>query len=595
MTETVYENENYIITEHMTNDEGICDLRLHPNPAVRDFYTRMGLRKGNIMPVMDLSGMPKSMIEDFEDYFIWIFETNSYEGDIRSRNKRYIVKLRALLPEIKQFNSISEYIEAKIVAKTLPMKKNDWAAYTLYRFLDYQKGKTDWKEQDVWDVNFAPHYDVRTPSCNPVRKISFRDIKDPEYKRWVKQYTLDLLEMTEQGISIISRKTREAAQLCNFMTDHDFVFDENSCREYHKHVAEMNISDESRAKIFNHAKSFVEYLWSENLLLVNPMMDLYYEYPKFRKKIESALDMDTIFKIFDVLDKISEQWRLMFLVCYITGNRVSEVCTMTRYHALEKRGEEYFMNFYSWKFRTTRTTRIPKTLYEMLSEWIVKTSHINNKYVFPGKKRNSPCQEQSFRNGFRAEIAQFGITVSNKGEYYFLPHALRHTHATELADAGVPLEGIKKRLGHLATLMTQNYVEFSIAKRISMMRRLINAHGEQIDLFKKNDVTEKEVQDTYEEYVRKVQFATVVPGGICNRPDVIGECRHRNVCYTCPYFLTSPEFLPDHEYMLQVNKIALETAAANNWTNKVSTTKKNIEVLENLIRSLKNTDAEEVM
>lgn len=58
-------------------------------------------------------------------------------------------------------------------------------------------------------------------------------------------------------------------------------------------------------------------------------------------------------------------------------------------------------------------------------------------------------------------------------------HSLRHTHATILYEAGVPMPLIQKRLGHINIQTTKRYTDHVTKKMLSMLDEVIN--GDNID------------------------------------------------------------------------------------------------------------------
>ena len=58
-------------------------------------------------------------------------------------------------------------------------------------------------------------------------------------------------------------------------------------------------------------------------------------------------------------------------------------------------------------------------------------------------------------------------------------HSLRHTHATILYEAGVPMPLIQKRLGHINIQTTKRYTNHVTKKMLSMLDEVIN--GDNID------------------------------------------------------------------------------------------------------------------
>lgn len=52
-----------------------------------------------------------------------------------------------------------------------------------------------------------------------------------------------------------------------------------------------------------------------------------------------------------------------------------------------------------------------------------------------------------------------------------------------------------------------------------------------------------------------------LPNGYCGMP-IQSDCAHANPCLTCPLFITTPEFLPQHETQLRTTLTLIEKSEA---------------------------------
>jgi len=65
-----------------------------------------------------------------------------------------------------------------------------------------------------------------------------------------------------------------------------------------------------------------------------------------------------------------------------------------------------------------------------------------------------------YRERFKRASKSVGISYGQKSPGGWTPHDLRHTCLTNLAIAGVPINGIKEYAGHASIVETQKYLKF---------------------------------------------------------------------------------------------------------------------------------------
>jgi hypothetical protein len=79
-----------------------------------------------------------------------------------------------------------------------------------------------------------------------------------------------------------------------------------------------------------------------------------------------------------------------------------------------------------------------------------------------------------------------------------------------------------------------------------------------------------------------------LPNGYCGLP-LQQSCPHTNACLTCPVFITTPEFLPQHHQQREHTRTLITTAQANGQTRVVEM---NQQVLGNLDRIITALEAD---
>ncbi len=116
-------------------------------------------------------------------------------------------------------------------------------------------------------------------------------------------------------------------------------------------------------------------------------------------------------------------------------------------------------------------------------------------------------------------------------------HRFRHTVATSLLNAGVPLHVVQRYLGHLTPTMTMTYAQTlqSTAEREFLRYRKVTADARELDI---------DPQDLYDMLELDRRTDRILPNGWCLLPPR-QVCVKGNACLTCDKFATDATFLPE--------------------------------------------------
>lgn len=143
------------------------------------------------------------------------------------------------------------------------------------------------------------------------------------------------------------------------------------------------------------------------------------------------------------------------------------------------------------------------------------------------------------QNALRDELAR-AAEVAGIG--HVTPHALRHTYATALVNAGVSLQALMALLGHVSAEMSLRYARlFDQTVRAEYERALELAKSRlgplptgrtRLPLLGEGDWREAPAI--------KARLA----GGFCLRAPAQGACPYANICEHCPSFRTDAGYLP---------------------------------------------------
>ena len=116
-------------------------------------------------------------------------------------------------------------------------------------------------------------------------------------------------------------------------------------------------------------------------------------------------------------------------------------------------------------------------------------------------------------------------------------HRFRHTKATSLLNAGVPIHVVQRYLGHLSPAMTMHYAQ-----------TLAETHEAEFLRYRKLTADARDLQigarDLYDMLQLDQRTDRILPNGWCLLPPR-QSCDRGNACLTCDKFATDATFLPE--------------------------------------------------
>jgi len=219
-------------------------------------------------------------------------------------------------------------------------------------------------------------------------------------------------------------------------------------------------------------RSFFKFLLKRHLIDQNPASGL--RSPKIAKSLPRFLTVDQAFRVMDSPPKEEKRAKplmvrdqAMLETLYGTGVRVGELAGMNVDHCdfsessvrvLGKGGKE-------------RIVPLGKSSVEALQLYLPARRSLLVK-----AKEGDPDALWLSRNGKRLSVRQVqnivrrhGTLGAGRGDLH--PHAMRHTCATHLLDAGADLRSIQELLGHSSLSTTQRYTHVSVDRLMEVYDR----------------------------------------------------------------------------------------------------------------------------
>ncbi|WP_239396936.1 tyrosine-type recombinase/integrase [Frankia sp. CiP3] len=196
---------------------------------------------------------------------------------------------------------------------------------------------------------------------------------------------------------------------------------------------------------------------------------------------------------------------------------------------------------------------------QWLHDHILPTITTSPPYLFVATKRNQrglrPYPAHTLHTRLRklAEAVQIRDSTGRLVDFQ-RTHRLRHTKATQLINAGVPLHVVQRYLGHRSPEMTMHYAATLEQTHEREFLRLtqIGRDGRHLDI---------NAADIYQITQLDRRTDRILPNGLCLLPPT-KSCDKGNACARCEHFTTDRSHLADHHQQLAAARVLIEQRTA---------------------------------
>ena len=168
-------------------------------------------------------------------------------------------------------------------------------------------------------------------------------------------------------------------------------------------------------------------------------------------------------------------------------------------------------------------------------------------YLFIATSRNNRGRNAISRSAVAQRLEQLGELMDIRDSQGKRPalthlHRFRHTRATNLINAGVPVHVVQRYLGHLSPRMTMHYAKTlqETHEREFLRYKKITADARDLDV---------DPRDLFALIELDKRTDRVLPNGLCMLPPR-QVCNRGNACLTCDKFATDASYLDEHEAQL---------------------------------------------
>jgi integrase len=188
------------------------------------------------------------------------------------------------------------------------------------------------------------------------------------------------------------------------------------------------------------------------------------------------------------------------------------------------------------------------------------------------------------REGLRIAAAAAGLAGPGGQPLNVTPHQLRHTYATELANAGMSLQALMAVLGHVTPEMTLRYATLASPALRSAYDQAIGKVRKTLPIAPAG----QPIVPAKVDWIASEFLKTRVAHGYCSRHLAAGSCPYANICETCDNFVPGPEHLPVlHDQLSDLHQLRAD-AEQRGWDGEVKRHGRVITALEHHCSRLEN-------
>jgi integrase len=281
-----------------------------------------------------------------------------------------------------------------------------------------------------------------------------------------------------------------------------------------------------------------------------------------------------------------------------TGLRIGELLDLELRDLLDYGTNGTWLRVPLGKLHTERSVPLDDVALDALHEWLAQRvpqrarPHPRDGHPadFIFVERGRRLGTARIQRGLRDAVLAAGLTGPDGQPLRVVAHQLRHTWATELANAGMSLQALMTLLGHRSPEMTIRYARLASPTLKSAYDQAAGKIARRIPIA----VTGGTAAPNTVEWLAAEMLKTHVAHGYCSRQLAAEACAFANICETCPNYVTTPEFIPAIEAQLDDIRRLRDDAGTRGWTTETARHQRVITSLEAHLRRLTRDRPEQV-
>jgi integrase len=313
------------------------------------------------------------------------------------------------------------------------------------------------------------------------------------------------------------------------------------------------------------------------------------DYPRRSEQVPRALSEQVMAQIEqpDNLDRWSHPaFQLVTVILMRCGLRVNDALRLPRECIVTDAEGAPYLRYVNHKMKREALVPIDEQVRDLIVEQQLRAGAAL--CLFPRLTKNpegrAPVGSGTYRQALYRWLERCDIRDTHGQPVHLTPHQWRHTLGTRLLNRDVPQEVVRRILDHDSPQMTAHYARLhdTTVRRHWEAARKVDITGRDVTIDPAGPLAEAAWAKQ-----RLGRATQALPNGFCGLP-AQKACPHANACLTCPMFLTTVEFLPQHrQQRTEVVKI-ITTAEARAQTRLAEMNRHVLSNLDRIITSLED-------
>jgi integrase len=273
-----------------------------------------------------------------------------------------------------------------------------------------------------------------------------------------------------------------------------------------------------------------------------------------------------------------------------TGLRIGELLDLELGHLVDYGRGGTWLRVPVGKLNNERSVPVDDLALGALEEWLAhrtaqrprahpRDGHLAD-FIFVERGRR--LGQTRIRRGLSDAVAAAGFTGPDGQPLRVVAHQLRHTWATELANAGMSMQALMTLLGHRSAEMTTRYARLASPTLKAAYDEAAGKIARRIPLAPPGRPA---IPDRVE-WLASEMLKTRVAHGYCSRELAAEACAYANICETCPNFVTTPDFAAALEAQLDDVRHLRDDADDRGWKSEAARHQRVIASIERHLRRL---------